>query len=110
MMSSPSTPPHISSSWSWLSPRRPRHDEEQGSFAELSDENDAIAIAIPIPLPTETEQQGASQIQGAAPQNSCNNYMPLNASELGSDIMSYAVPIILGVAQLLIGLHLFGVF
>eukprot|EP00268_Persea_americana_P058806 TRINITY_DN7157_c0_g2_i6.p1 TRINITY_DN7157_c0_g2~~TRINITY_DN7157_c0_g2_i6.p1 ORF type:complete len:104 (+),score=9.49 TRINITY_DN7157_c0_g2_i6:124-435(+) len=93
MMSSPSTPPHISSSWSWLSPRRPRHDEEQGSFAELSDENDAIAIAIPIPLPTETEQQGASQIQGAAPQNSCNNYMPLNASELGSDIMSYAVPV-----------------
>ncbi|XXG71061.1 hypothetical protein AAC387_Pa07g0397 [Persea americana] len=108
-MESLPTPPHVSSSW-WPSSRRRRLDEEQGSFGEFSDENDTIAIAIAVPLSTEIEQQDAPQMQGGAPQNSWNNSMPLNESEPGSDIMSYAVPIILGVAQLLIGLHLFGVF
>ncbi|XXG71062.1 hypothetical protein AAC387_Pa07g0398 [Persea americana] len=108
-MSSLPTTSHGASSRSWPSPRRRRLDEEeQGSFGEFSDEDDTIAIAIPLSI--EIEQQDAPQIQGAAPQNSWNNSMPLNESELGSDIMSYAVPIILGVALLLIGLHLSGVF
>eukprot|EP00268_Persea_americana_P020900 TRINITY_DN20947_c1_g1_i5.p2 TRINITY_DN20947_c1_g1~~TRINITY_DN20947_c1_g1_i5.p2 ORF type:complete len:101 (-),score=17.13 TRINITY_DN20947_c1_g1_i5:506-808(-) len=50
-----------------------------------------------------------TQMQGVAEQSSCSISRSMDESESGSSIMFYTLPIILVVAGILLGLHLFKV-